>query len=266
MWFGHERRRPPTKAEAFLRALALLNVTSYAMVIPPRDQIKNPADLSPEDLAEFTSSAEKMRDEFWSKRRGYTAELSPREREFAQTTMLTMTARQQVDASWRLESFQVLLWALGMHEGLPEWNERAGHDLAKMLPAAMVPKFLAMCSLRPRAELERARSTAEVWHWRSRTRQLIDAGRKFDPNPEMPKAGLVSFDAIVRLTARKLKESGELAQIVDEDFAVGGKAYRDLSAEEFAEVTSITVERHFALNWLCGIAPGNRWDETPTGT
>jgi hypothetical protein len=53
---------------------------------------------------------------------------------------------------------------------------------------------------------------------------------------------------------------------VDEDFAVGGKAYRDLSAEEFANVTSITVERHFALNWLCGRAPENRWDETPTAT
>jgi len=26
------------------------------------------------------------------------------------------------------------------------------------------------------------------------------------------------------------------------------------------------MERHKALNWLCGFAPGNRWDETPTDT
>ena len=207
-----------------------------------------------------------MRDAFWSKLGTYTTALSPREREFAQTTVLTMTARQQIDASWRLESVQVLLWAVGALDGLPEWNERAGHDLVKLLPAAVVPKFLAKCSLRPRAVLEQARSMAEVWHWRCRTRQLIDEGRAFDPSPEMTKAGLGSFDAIVRFTAKKLKESGELAQIVDEDFAVGRKAYRDLSPDEFANVTSITAERHFALNWLCGRSPENRWDETPTDT
>lgn len=32
------------------------------------------------------------------------------------------------------------------------------------------------------------------------------------------------------------------------------------------DATSIIMERHFALNWLCGMAPGNRWDETPTDT
>ena len=130
----------------------------------------------------------------------------------------------------------------------------------------MGKKFFSLCKLRSRKELEAARSTAEVWHWRSRTRQLIEAGRSFDPSPEMSKAGLGSYDAIVRFTANKLKQSGELAQIVDDDFAVGGKAYRDLSKEDWANVTSITAERHFALNWLCGQAPGNRWDETPTDT
>jgi hypothetical protein len=31
-------------------------------------------------------------------------------------------------------------------------------------------------------------------------------------------------------------------------------------------VKSVAVERHFTLNWLCGYAPGNEWDDTPTGT
>jgi hypothetical protein len=31
-------------------------------------------------------------------------------------------------------------------------------------------------------------------------------------------------------------------------------------------VSSATIERHFALNWLRGYAPGNEWDETPTDT
>jgi hypothetical protein len=61
------------------------------------------------------------------------------------------------------------------------------------------------------------------------------------------------------------KEEGRF-EVIDEDFAVHGKAYRDLSPEEWSEVRSITLERHFALNWLCGYAPNNRWDETPTDT
>jgi len=47
---------------------------------------------------------------------------------------------------------------------------------------------------------------------------------------------------------------------------IPGKAYRDLSAHEWHEVGSIAVQRHFTLNWLCGYAPENRWDETPTDT
>ncbi len=45
-----------------------------------------------------------------------------------------------------------------------------------------------------------------------------------------------------------------------------GKAYRDLDDDEWSTVSSIAMERHFALNWLSGYAPNNNWDETPTET
>jgi len=53
---------------------------------------------------------------------------------------------------------------------------------------------------------------------------------------------------------------------IDEDFPAFGRAYRDLSSDEWAAVKSIAMERHFALNWLCGYAPENGWDDTPTDT
>jgi hypothetical protein len=53
---------------------------------------------------------------------------------------------------------------------------------------------------------------------------------------------------------------------IADDYPAKGKAYRDLNTEEWAEVRSVTVERHFTLNWLCGYAPLNDWDRTPTGT
>ncbi|MBK7642412.1 MAG: DUF4272 domain-containing protein [Planctomycetes bacterium] len=265
-WFGRKKQLTPTTEEVAHRAIALCHVVSYALVIPERDRIKDPATLPPDEQARFREAAKRMRDEFWALLGTYTGALTPWERTLADTTMFDMEARQQVAASWRIEAFQVLMWALGPIDELPEWNQRARHELVDAPLYKLGPKFVTKCRLRPSRELEAARSMAEVWHWRSRTRQLIEEGRAFDPSPEMTKAGLGSFDAIVRFTAKKLKESGELAQIVDEDFAVGGKAYRDLSAEEFAVVTSITVERHFALNWLCGRSPENRWDETPTDT
>src|SRR4030095_6200406 len=122
-------------------------------------------------------------------------------------------------ATWRIESLQVLLWSVGALDGLPEWNERARHDLVDVPVSALGPKFMARCALRPRAELERARELAEMWHWRSRTRQLIDAKRAFPASPEMRKAGLGSFDDVVRFTAKHALKSGSLPRIIDEDFA-----------------------------------------------
>lgn len=56
------------------------------------------------------------------------------------------------------------------------------------------------------------------------------------------------------------------APVVDRDFAAQGKAYRDLTDDEWSEVQSISIERHLALNWVCGYAPNNRWEETRTDT
>jgi len=266
MWFGRKKERPPTNEDVARRVIALRYVVTWALGLGERVNPEKVKALPPERLVELRTATDSMRDTFWAELGPYRDELTSWERSFAETTMITISERQLVDATWRIESFQVLLWAVGAVDDLPPWNQRADHSLADPNFVAMGKKFFSLCKLRSRKELEQACSMAEVWHWRSRTRQLIEAGRTFEPSPAMTKAGLVSFDAIVRFTAKKLKESGELTEIVDEDFAVGGKAYRDLSAEEFANVTSITVERHFALNWLCGQAPENRWDETPTGT
>ncbi len=65
---------------------------------------------------------------------------------------------------------------------------------------------------------------------------------------------------------RKAAQAGTIPPCMGDDFPVHGKAYRDLSVEQWAQCRSITTERHFALNWLCGDAPENRWDETPTST
>lgn len=82
----------------------------------------------------------------------------------------------------------------------------------------------------------------------------------------MKARGYKTYDDIVRVAAKRARQDGILSATVDDDFPAFGKAYRSLSADEWSCIRSITMERHFALNWLCGYAPGNNWDETPTDT
>jgi hypothetical protein len=64
----------------------------------------------------------------------------------------------------------------------------------------------------------------------------------------------------------KAAEDGAFLAPICDDFPAFGKAYRDLSPDEFSIATSIAMERHRAFNWLSGRAPGNRWTDTPTDT
>ena len=48
------------------------------------------------------------------------------------------------------------------------------------------------------------------------------------------------------------------------DFHAYGKVYRHLTPEQHAEAHSIALERHHALNWLCGA--GSDWDDVPLDT
>ncbi len=166
---------------------------------------------------------------------------------------------------WRIEALQVLAWAVGLVAGLPPYDTPANHDLLEVIPSEALEGFVKSVRLLPSVEIDRARDLAELWHWRSRTRQLIEEGRALDPDPKMRAAGFETFDDVVRFTARLCKEEGRI-ETIDEDFAVHKKAYRDLSSEEWTDIRSITVERHLAFNWLCGCAPDNQWDDTPLDT
>ena len=66
------------------------------------------------------------------------------------------------------------------------------HDICKQEPPAG-----ESLSLRPASELERARTIAQTWHWRSRTRGLIESGK---PIPTLPND--FTLDQVVRITAR----------------------------------------------------------------
>jgi hypothetical protein len=263
------RPRRPTAQDAAKRLLVLRYVAVYALTTPPREMMKQWLDSwSDADRKEFEKNGAERRAEVWGslERAGLSAAMSPKEREFARSAIITMTDRQQLDGIWRLEAVQTIMWALGLLSVMPDFDIQADGEILNKAPIIKIPEFISNARLRPNADIDAARDYAEFWHWRSRTRELIERGEEFNTPSGLKAQGIHGFDDLVRFVAKKSASEGRLRPIIDEDFGAKGKAFRDLTEEEWSEVRSITLERHFALDWLCGYAPGNRWDDTPTDT
>lgn len=181
---------------------------------------------------------------------------TPAEKRFLSASPLRADERARVDASWSLEALTPLAWALGLIEDLPGYDALVSPELLGEFPDERAPELAARSRLRPTAEVDRARAVAELWLWRSRTRELIEARTP-------PPRGFRSFDEIVRKAASNAHRNGFLSELIEGDFALLGRAYRDLEPAQFATARSLSIERLRACNWLCGRAPQNRWADTP---
>ena len=155
-----------------------------------------------------------------------------------------------VDAVWRGEALGTLLWALQLIE-LPPYDQPFD-------PEQVAAAGLEEAELRAAEEIELERDSARLWHWRARTTGLQAAGAL-----ELPER-YSTFDQLIAATAMRGYEQGVLPAPMRGDFRAYGKVYRHLAPEQHAEAHSIAVERHHALNWLCGA--GETWDEVPLDT
>ncbi len=195
----------------------------------------------------------------WLEHTGLRKDQSPEERRLCAQPLGSWTDQDVLDAAWRAESLGVLHWALGHVDSLPAWDEA-------FAPAEVIPPlrllgdpgdYVAGARQRPPDELGRMRDLAELWHWRARTTQLLHAGDVTPPDGW-------TFEQIIAVSAGRSHEEGDILEPIDGDFPVLGKSYAALDEDELAVVTSIAMERHLALNWLCG--HHKNWDETPTDT
>jgi len=254
---------PPSASDAVSRAIILKHLLVTALATPPPDLL---AALSSRSTA---TEPQAFLDELRARRRDGVRELqeshlwkltSPAERSFLTTSPEAVPDQVLRDISWLMEAVECLLWALGYIEALPPYDTQANIEHLKRLPGGSVRELQVSATLRDPKALSAARNVAELWNWRSRTRQLIESG-----TPVTLPQDLTLSD-VVRMAAEQAALCGDIPAAIEGDFPVFGKSYAQASSEEWAQLTSIVMERHKALNWLCGYAPRNRWDETPTDT
>lgn len=216
-----------------------------------------------EDRAKLASGLQQHFDQQIEKIRtaGLWDILEESEREFMQTGSFETTMRQRVDASWLAESIMCLHWALGHGGQIAPYDQEADPKSNQFPKDVRVRDLIREAALRSPAEIDIQRDLAELWHWRCRTHMLL-ATKKI---PEALPNG-TTIAEVIRLTALKAAEDGVLAQPIENDFPVFGKPFQEVSEQELSQLTSIAMERHKALNWLCGYAPGNQWSKTATDT
>jgi hypothetical protein len=151
-------------------------------------------------------------------------------------------------AAWCAEALGTLLWALGLLE-VPNYDRSFGRAVFDVEPESG--------ELRHPTDLERARETAALWHWRARTAELEADGAL------EPTAPYASIAQLVAATAMRGFENGLLPEPYRGDLPAFGASYGRLDAEQLADALSIALERHRALAWLTS---GEAWDEVTLDT
>ena len=154
-----------------------------------------------------------------------------------------------VDAIWSGEALGTLLWALQLAE-LPPYDRPFDST-------AVASTDFEQAALRDGEEIALERESARLWHWRARTARLQEH------EVELPDR-YASLDQLVAATAMRGYEQGLLPPPMRGDFRAYGKVYRHLPPAQQSEALSIALERHHALNWLCGAGRG--WDDVPLDT
>lgn len=164
---------------------------------------------------------------------------------------------QQLDRAvvkWRGESLGMMLWVLSVVE-VPYYDtqfliEGLLEPLDLMNPTI---DFMWQAELIEAEFVHQARDLAEIWHWRAQIREDKKHGKKLPAD--------TTYDDLIKRVANDAYVSGNLPDLINDDFPVLGKAYADLEDDEYEKIASIAKERHYALNWLCKL--GNDWDDVP---
>src|SRR5262245_49844517 len=253
--FFRKRSGPPSASDVASRAIVFKSQIVTAMAIPPPEMFEHISTwLKGQHRQRQTRIVEILKAaDVWSA-------MSSSERAFLLAAPNEIDVQMLRNVSWLMEAEECLLWALGYVDDLPPYDAQSDVEHLKHLPSDDIVASIRTARLREAGLISKARDVAELWHWRSRTRQLQESGRAV----ELPN-DLALVD-VIRMAAENAAADGLFEGAIEGDFPARGRSYAQLTADEWSEVNSIAMERHKALNWLCGYAPSNKWEDTPTDT
>src|SRR5580704_6651797 len=171
---------PPGPGDVMKRVQVLKYLVVKALATPP-----------PEYLAEMMKKwSEQERGKFIRdfqnlyaaqieqlRRIGLWDEMERRDREFMQSAPSAATQQALLDVTWLAESAFCLLWALGYVAELPPYDQEADPKEMNALPQQTLKILVENATLVPADRIMKQRNLAELWHWRSRTRQLQESGK-----------------------------------------------------------------------------------------
>lgn len=241
----------PSQEMVAYRALALL-----ALLI--RTQAEKELSKNPAQRPAWSEHLQRMRK--WLKDEKVERHLSRQERKWLNKPLGLWDDKDVSNHIWRTEGLTALLWALGQFKTMPGYDRMVdARSVWDKLPVLeLTARFLKNVRLRGRKRLEAERHAAEFWHWRARTEQL----RRFGFTP--PKGD--TFRACIRRAAETARQRKFVSRTVKDDVPILGKPYAKLSPKEQVDAYFVAVERHRALNWLCGYSERGDWDTTQTDT
>jgi hypothetical protein len=252
--------RAPRADDVAQRAKLLSNILVREIICPPNDVLAKMRESNPDwaGIKEVfdTESSETLGQ---IKSAGLWKIATKREQAMLERSTADLSDQERLNNSWLGEALHPLLWALGYEERIFSYDEQPSAEEMVKVGLHLDPR---LAKLRHEDEIENQRVIAELWHWRSRTRWLQEQKDDFDKS--LPPG--FTIPQVVTMTAEKMVQRGAFSAPIDGDFPILGMAYGDLTDQEWSFVSSITVERHKALNWLAGYAPKNDWDATPTDT
>lgn len=218
---------PPTPTRVARRALALAALCGRAL-------------LEQEDLSDPGVENTRQRILQWIKAIGIGDELEPQEWKVLQRPLGGVEQQDIVNASWRLEGLGVLTWALNRFE-LPPLDQCV--EAGKLLPSVgilSVEHATALISeppLRPMSELKSLQLRLLAIHWRLVHFRLKPEAMNFAEFARTAWFGPLDITDV---------------RLIDNDLAVGDHAIADGQRELVNAVSSSAMERHLAINWLCG--------------
>jgi hypothetical protein len=242
---------PPSQEAVAYRALALVGLLG-------RTQAEMECQRDPASREKWAGIWKKI--VAWFAEEGVKPHQSAQERKLLAKPFGKWSQGEVFETIWRTEALAALLWALGKLPEMPSYETMVHSKAVFAVIPLLVPtaEFKQTVKLRPDEEIESARQAAEFWHWRARTEQLRQRGF-------VPPSG-DTFEACIERGVKAAKRDKIVPRIKQGDVSILGKPYSQLTQEEYANAHSVAVERHYALNWLCGDSDEGDWDSVRTDT